>query len=147
MRQTLHIFRKDVRFLWPFIVVVIVLTGLATWSRAIDPSRLAKQNEDARFFRDVIAFVQILSWWCLIVAAVHKEQPTGDRQFWITRPYHWNSLAAAKLFLILAFINTPYLLSDIVIVRANGTDCLPCFPACYCGRLRWRRCSSFPRPR
>jgi hypothetical protein len=120
MRQTLHIFRKDVRFLWPFIVVVIVLTGLATWSRAIDPSRLAKGNADASSIRDIITFFQILSWWCLIVSAVFKEPPAGDRQFWVTRPYHWNSLAAAKLLLILAFINAPYLLSEIVIVQANG---------------------------
>jgi hypothetical protein len=32
----------------------------------------------------------------LAIAAVHEDRLTGDRQFWVTRPYLWKSLLLAK---------------------------------------------------
>ena len=119
MRQTLHIFRKDVRFLWPYIVVALVLGALSAWTRMIDPSHLAKGNATANSIRDMTTFIMLLSWWSLIVAAIRKEPPAGNRQFWVTRPYRWMSLVAAKMLLIILFINLPNLLSDLAILYAH----------------------------
>jgi hypothetical protein len=61
-----------------------------------------------------------LAWWYLIACLIYKEQPAGDRQFWVTRPYSWKSLLAAKTLLIVTFINASFLISDIAILSANG---------------------------
>ena len=120
MRQTLHIFRKDLRFLWPPILMVLLLTAIFGWSRSIEPSPFAAGNLHSNSVLDLVAFFLVLSWWYLVTAAIHKEQPAGDRQFWLTRPYAWKSLAGAKLLLIVTFINLPFLLSDIAILSAHG---------------------------
>jgi hypothetical protein len=62
----------------------------------------------------------VLSWLFLVAAAIHKEPPAGDRQFWVTRPYQWKSLLAAKALLIFAFINAPLFLADVAILAAHG---------------------------
>lgn len=108
MRQALHIFRKDVRFLWPHIMTVIGLTAVMTWGFTWDRPWSGIES------------LKVLSWWYLIAAAIYKEAPTGDRQFWITRPYDWKSLAAAKLLLIITFIIVPQFLSDVTVMAAHG---------------------------
>jgi hypothetical protein len=108
MRQALHIFRKDVRFLWIEIVVVIGLTAIATWSLARDQAWGG------------MGALQVVSWWFLIAAAIYKEPLVGDSQFWVTRPYDWKSLAAAKLLLIFTVITVPQFLSDVTVVAAHG---------------------------
>ena len=42
MRQALHIFRKDVRFLWLPMLVVLAMTAVFAWSHSADPSTFAK---------------------------------------------------------------------------------------------------------
>jgi hypothetical protein len=117
MRQTLHIFRKDVRLLWIPILAVLALSALSAWAGSFE-------EPDSASFDDhwtlPIAFARWLFWAFLVVAAVYQDRPAGDGQYWITRPYTWKSLVGAKLLLILACINLPYLLSDIVIIRAQG---------------------------
>ena len=108
MRQTLHIFRKDVRYLWPQIGAVLGLQTVETWGLAVGRPWSG------------IGGLEVISWWYLIAAAIHKESPTGDCQFWVTRPYDWKSLAAAKLLLIIAFLCLPLALSDLTAVRAQG---------------------------
>jgi len=45
----------------------------------------------------------------LISRLIHADALAGDRQFWITRPYRWTSLLAAKLLFIVALIDLPVL--------------------------------------
>lgn len=120
MRQAWHIFRKDVHFLWPQILMVLGLTTVFGWSYAADRPVFAKGNSDLEDMRRIVAFFFLMSWWYLIGSAIHKEQPTGDRQFWVTRPYRWSSLVGAKLLLFCGTIAIPFLFSDIVILRAQG---------------------------
>ena len=120
MRQTLHIFRKDLRFLWAPILAVLALTALAAWSFSVDPARLGRGNARADTIPTLITVIQLLSWVSLVAAAIYKEPPAGDRQFWITRPYRWSSLVGAKALLIVACINVPYFISDVVILSARG---------------------------
>ena len=120
MQQTLHIFRKDLRFLWAPILAVLALTALAAWSLSVDPARLGRGNARADTIPTLIYVIQLLSWVSLVAAAIYKEPPAGDRQFWITRPYRWSSLVGAKALLIVACINVPYLISDVAILSAHG---------------------------
>jgi hypothetical protein len=52
----------------------------------------------------------------MIARLVHAEALPGDRQFWITRPYRWQSLLGAKLLFMLAFVNLPIMLAQWLIV-------------------------------
>jgi hypothetical protein len=120
MRQALHIFKKDVRHLWFEIAMVITVVAAFAFTGArralwlVDPAT----NRTAAW--TLVMILLPLAWWTLIARVIHDEVLPGDSQFWITRPYSWKSLFAAKALFILAFINIPMLLADGVIVRAYG---------------------------
>jgi hypothetical protein len=113
MRQSLHIFRKDVRHLWFEISVVLIAVAAFAFTGA----RRARGANDYAAWTLVLILLP-LSWWTLIARAIHAEVLRGDRQFWITRPYAWISLLLAKALFIAAFINVPMLFADAIIVRA-----------------------------
>ena len=98
MRQALHIFRKDVRYLWIEIAAVLLATALFmfTDARSAWNWRSPLPRTVAAF---LVNFLLPFAWWTVIVRAVHAETLTGDRQFWPTRPYSWRSLLAAKALL------------------------------------------------
>ncbi len=122
MKQALHIFRKDVRFLWLPIVLVLALTAVFAWSEY--SSGLRNSTEAGDVFGNIEGgiydFFLVLGWLYLVAAAIYKEQPAGDRQFWVTRPYSWKSLVGAKVLFIFTFINVPFIFSDVAILHAVG---------------------------
>jgi hypothetical protein len=120
MRQALHIFRKDVRFLWLPMLVVLAMTALFAWSHSADPSTFTKGNAMPDGLLGMISFFLVMCWWYFIACLIYQEQPAGDCQFWVTRPYSWKSLLAAKALAVAAFINVPFLISDMAILWANG---------------------------
>ncbi|HTW63699.1 MAG TPA: hypothetical protein VME17_03745 [Bryobacteraceae bacterium] len=107
MRQTLHIFRKDVRYLRHEIalVVLIALVFAALHARA--------SNSDDLWWAE-LALVVAAAF--LIGRLILAETIPGDRQFWITRPYRWRSLLGAKLLFIVVFVNLPVLLAHVFIL-------------------------------
>jgi hypothetical protein len=100
MRQTLHIFRKDIRYLRMEICLVAALAGVFAWKGG-------QQWTEILF---------ALAATYLIARLIHAEPIPGDRQFWITRPYQWKCLLAAKILFILAFVNLPTLLAQLYIL-------------------------------
>jgi hypothetical protein len=115
MLQALHIFKKDVRHLWIEIAVALAAVALFT-SRPQVILMGAPQP------------LLPLAWWVLIARVIHSEALPGHRQFWLTRPYSWKSLLAAKALFILAFVNLPMLVADTIIVRAHGFSLLAELP-------------------
>jgi hypothetical protein len=113
MRQALHIFKKDVRYLRYEIALVLLI---ASAFAAMHARASHGQSND--------------TWWAqlaLVVAAafligrlILAEAIPGDRQFWITRPYRWQSLLGAKLLFILTFLNLPVLMAQVFIVTIDG---------------------------
>jgi hypothetical protein len=101
MRETLHILRKDARALWPQILLAVAATAVAS---GYDPE---KEHAEKLFV------ILVLSRWYLVVCAIQQEKLVGDREWWLTRPYSWRSLLAAKALLIALFINLPLLLTDV----------------------------------
>src|ERR1019366_8950465 len=55
-----------------------------------------------------------------IARVVHAETLVGDRQFWITRPYEWTKLLAAKVLFAVAWIGVPYLLAQALMLAEAG---------------------------
>lgn len=103
MRQALHIFLKDVHHLRLEICLVLALAATLAWTMAVQ-------------------WVEILlpiAAVYLIARLIHAETIPGDRQFWTTRPYRWQSLLAAKVLFILAFVSGPTLVAQMYIL-AHG---------------------------
>ena len=120
MRQTLHIFKKDVRHLWFEIAVAITVVVAFAFTGARRALWLSDPVANRTAAWTMVLVLLPLTWWTLIARVIHSEALPGDRQFWITRPYSWKRLLAAKALFILAFINLPMFLADVSIVRAYG---------------------------
>jgi hypothetical protein len=120
MRQALHIFKKDVRHLWFEIAVVIFVVAAFTFTDARRAHWLADPATNRIGAWTLVMILLPLAWWALIARVIHDEALPGDNQFWITRPYSWKSLLTAKVLFLLAFINLPMILTDIIILHAYG---------------------------
>ena len=112
MPQALHIFRKDARYLSREITLVLLfaLTFAALHARGPNTSNNSWAAELAL----------VLATALLIGRLVLAEAIPGDRQFWITRPYRWQSLLGAKLLFIVTFVNGPLFLADLLILIIDG---------------------------
>jgi hypothetical protein len=120
MGQAIHIFKKDVRHLRFEIAIAITVAGLF----AFIETKHALWPADAVNSKTLTSYLALLllpvAWWMLIGRVIHDEALPGNRQFWITRPYSWRSLLGAKLLFILAFVNLPMLIAQMLIVHAYG---------------------------
>ncbi len=120
MRQAFHIFKKDVRHLW--LEISIALAGAAAFTFTV--ARGTQSLNDPAAVQGVAAalltYLLPAAWGALIARLIYAEPLPGDRQFWVTRPYEWKSLLAAKALSIAVFVNLPKLIADALIVRAYG---------------------------
>ena len=74
----------------------------------------------SRYWPIAIYVLLPVSWWIIIVRVVQGESLVGDRQFWITRPYEWKKLLAAKALFILVFLSLPlYCVQVFLLVKAG----------------------------
>ena len=117
MSQILNIFRKDVRHHWPeMLISLAVLAGFAV----DQPRKWTGQIVGGRYLEGLLNALPaliIFAWAFLIVRLVQGESLVGDRQFWITRPYEWHKLLAAKLLSILLFIHVPLFVTQLVLLK------------------------------
>jgi hypothetical protein len=113
MRSALRIFKKDVRHLWPSIVLVVGIELLAGWAASAPSPGMARAYLG-------LGWIQALAQWFLIASVVQEESLVGDRQYWLTRPYSWKALLAAKLLFFLVFIHLPELAADVGALMARG---------------------------
>src|SRR5258708_19989445 len=109
MRQALHIFKKDVRFLWYEIAVTLGLVVMLV-------------------FYPLLEFMVPIAWCILTARLIYAEPLPGDRLFWITRPYSWRSLLAAKALFILVFVNLPLIVADVILLAKNSFPVLDNLP-------------------
>lgn len=133
--QTLHIFRKDVRHLYPEITVSVCLVALFAWiAPAGWPGYMTKlpypgvQFGAPQMIGTLLHALVPLSWLILISRVVHDESLVGDKQFWVTRPYTWYSLLAAKLLFIASFLCLPLLAAQIFLVHYAGLSVAATLP-------------------
>lgn len=139
MNQVLHIFRKDARHLWREIAASLALLvafawlDIRSWSQpygamATGVSALLS----AEMLPSLVNLLLPVSWIFLIVRVVQGESLVGDRQFWVTRPYDWKQLLAAKALFVLTFVNFPLLLADAFLLAHAGFH-----PTHYLAGLLW----------
>src|SRR6201998_2695333 len=135
MKQILHIFVKDARHQWLEIVISLAVTlalvftchsrwhAEAMYGGVVSFSPLGLVSNLPAFLVVIVP----LSWWLLISPLVHEERLVGDRQFWITRPYEWKKLLAAKVLFLIVFLYVPLLLAQGVMLAEAGFTPFPSF--------------------
>jgi len=120
MTQALHIFRKDARSLRIELAVVAALNVAFVWAHISAAAPGIEELSRPSTIAYLTSFLLAFGWWFLIARAIHEEALPGDRQFWVTRPCEWKQLLGAKLLFVLAFVNAPLLVAQIVILAVAG---------------------------
>jgi hypothetical protein len=128
MNQIWNIFRKDLHHHWPEIAASLALLVAFAWLDIRSWSQPAGAKVtgtlavflSAEMLPSLVDVLLPLSWILLIVRVVQGESLVGDRQFWVTRPYDWKQLVAAKALFVLAFIDLPLLLAGAFLLAHAG---------------------------
>jgi len=109
MDQILHIFKKDARRHWPEILISLALLALFTRHELHPWAKESTAFSLGQFFlrSQYITPALLLFWSFLILRIIQGETLVGDRQWWITKPYVWWKLLAAKILFIFVFITVP----------------------------------------
>jgi hypothetical protein len=115
MPQAIHIFLKDARHWRWLIVLQLALLAVRT---AMAPG-YAGWRSGWQQVPDTLDMLLPLVWWFLIALVVHDETLDATHEFWITRPYSWRSLLAAKALFISVCILAPLLIADIVVLAVD----------------------------
>jgi len=126
MREIFHIFRKDVQRHWPEILGGLILLALYT-HLTLKPPEPALRAFALPWFRmslEIVAPLTFLFWVFISIRVVHGETLVGDRQWWITKPYQWWSLLAAKELFLLLFLNVPMFCVQLYLLHHAGFPAL-----------------------
>ena len=115
MRQALLILRKDVRHLWPQIAVFWALVAGYAYLDAATPG-----NPKLALSIAMPTLALMGACFYLIGVLIHEDAPLGDRQFWVTRPFDWRGLLAAKVLFVTVFMALPVFAAQVVTVAVNG---------------------------
>jgi hypothetical protein len=127
MKQILLIFRKDAVRHWPEILISLTVLGIyAHWALHPGPPAAMAFSFTGMFLRqEFIAPLLLLFWSFLTLRVVYGESLVGDRQWWVTKPYVWWKLLAAKVLFLLAFVGLPLFLLQLYLLRNSGFPVLP----------------------
>lgn len=122
MRLILHILKKDMRQHWPEILISLMLLGLYVWVTLQGPSN---RFAGARFLwfqlsAESIPPLMILFWIFLTVRVVQGEMLVGNRQWWVTKPYEWWTLLAAKELFLVVCLGAPLFLAQLYLMHHAG---------------------------
>ncbi|HWE51956.1 MAG TPA: hypothetical protein VG273_19340 [Bryobacteraceae bacterium] len=131
MRQAIHIFGKDLRYLWREVFSLLLLAVMFAYSTT---SSLSGPSG--------ILFVVASCW--MIVRLIHAEILVGDNQFWITRPYRWKSLLASKFLFAFAFVQIPILAIHLTILMTYRLPLWRGIPGLLWEQLLFCLCMTLP---
>lgn len=120
--QVLHIFKNDVRHFWRELGLMIAIVVAYGWQTSIH-SQESGFLMDVPFFAsssEILSLLVPVSFIFLMLRAIHAECPVGDRQFWVTRPYDWRQLLAAKLLFTVLFSSLPLFVLQAFLLWHGG---------------------------
>jgi hypothetical protein len=112
-----HIFKKDVRLLWPMAALVAALHVCAAIPRyLVDHGRLTPQI----FSLVLLPALALLGVTVLVVLAVQQDPAPGTRQDWLIRPIQRGQLVLAKVLFVLLMVQAPMWLVDVGTGMVDG---------------------------
>ena len=120
MMMVWHIFKKDVRLLWPFVLGAAgIQFALAGVRYLLDHGQVTDVEALSTLYQLLLP-ATFLSAGLLIATAVHQDAIPGVRQDWLVRPVKRRDLLLAKLLFALVMVHGSILLADTFQALANG---------------------------
>ena len=123
MQQILYIFKKDTWRHGPEILISLALLGLyariVTHHTDYDPLH-PSYFPWAQISEGTLPPLMVIFWIFLSIRLVQGETLVGDTQWWVTKPYEWWKLLAAKEIFLLAFIAAPLFLVQLYLLHHAG---------------------------
>jgi hypothetical protein len=106
-----HIFKKDVRLLWPMTVAVVVTGALC----ALRTMLLGFFDEPPvlEMLTGFLPYLVYLGIAVVAVTVVHQEPLSGSHEDWLIRPIARCDLAVSKVLFMLLMVNLPLMLVDV----------------------------------
>lgn len=127
MTRIRRICLKDAAHLWPQILLFWAALVVSAFADPLgDPQIRAQQF--------LLPMLQPLACWLLVVSAIQAERLTGHEAYWLTRPFSWKDLWAAKASFVIATVNLPLLVVQCVTLSSVGISPIDWLPA-----LLWRQ--------
>jgi hypothetical protein len=122
MQQIVHIFKKDVRRHWPEILISLGPLGLYAriMTHHTDDPLTPNYIPWAQISESTLPPLMIIFWIFLTIRLVQGETLVGDSQWWVTKPYEWWKLLAAKEVFLIAFISPPLFLVQLYLLHHAG---------------------------
>jgi len=126
MRIAIHIFKTDLRRLWPLLLIVFAFIGfltaaLTTNLRSVDPNPIEWTS-----FMQSSGLLGMGGLWILtvllIVFLIHEEPPSGTSAFWLTRPIPCGSLLAEKAGFIFLFLVALPAAANLFVLSRYGLE-------------------------
>jgi hypothetical protein len=120
MKQVVHIFAKDVRQHWPEVAASLAVLTLYGWTAAYRPGARINPALDLRAPESILMFLAPVSWWVMMTRVIQSESLVGHVQWWVTKPYEWGKLLAAKVLFAALFVVLPVMLLQACLLSAAG---------------------------
>lgn len=132
MNQVMSVFLKDLRHYWRETLAAIALLfafgwqEVRSWSQggfgayAVGAGVSSAWPSISGLISGLVGFLVPIVWLLVIVRTIQGESLVGDRQFWVTRPFEWTKLLAAKTLFVLTFVNLPLFVLDVCLLKAAG---------------------------
>ncbi len=111
MRQALLIFKKDLRCLWPELIVLYAVLTVHTAYALRDSLEREEINQALN-----LPFVFLLTVLIVIGRLVQQDSLLGTRAFWQTRPIHPGSLLMAKVLSLACLLAAAFLSACAVLL-------------------------------
>src|SRR5690242_10909048 len=113
-----HIFKKDWKLAWVFVLVVSVVH----WMGAVIIYKLGLFGEDPMLgmLAEVVPILATFASMFLIGAIVHLDTIPGVRQDWLVRPIARWDLVLEKFLFVVAVVNGPIFAEVVFQGLANG---------------------------
>lgn len=114
--MTFALLKKDLRLLWPLVLVCALFSGLATLYEyiAFETGRNAALGGPQKHLLSILVFA------LLAVAVVRVDPPNSERDDFLIRPLPRARLVLTKLLFLVLFLNGPILLIDTALSLAYG---------------------------
>jgi len=111
VNQASHIFAKDLRRLWP---QVLVVSGLFILYGMTPPDRGGAGITALMEHGNSLAALVAIACWTLGANLVHEDGMAEESPFWLTRPYNRAGLLTAKVLFLFAFVFLPLVASGVL---------------------------------
>jgi hypothetical protein len=122
-----HIFKKDLKLLWPMAVGV----ALVHFALAAVVLKMGRFGGDSMLsaLANMLLPIGFLGTALLIAAVVHQDAIPGVRQDWLARPVKRRDLLLAKFLFVVTMAQGPMMLADLMQGLANGFPVTQSFEA------------------